>query len=94
MVGRTPPSQSFAVGRPPLESDSTCSAAKHRRVSHLQLAGPPWILTPQYGVPGRFDPAVTVIMLGMSGASRHLGFASESLLRSSRFLLDPNILSG
>ena len=32
--------------------------ARHRRVSHLQLAGPPWILTPQYGVPGRFDPAV------------------------------------
>ena len=46
--------------------------------------------------PGRFDPAVTVIMLspGVTGASRHLGFASESSLRSSRFLLDPNILSG
>ena len=47
-------------------------------------------------VPGRFDSAVTVIMLspGVSGASRHLGFASESSLRSSRILLDPNILSG
>ena len=42
-------------------------------------------------VPGRFEPPVTVIMLspGVSGASRHLGFASESSLRSSRFLLDP-----
>ena len=39
---------------------------------------------------------VTVIMLspGVSGASRHHGFASESSLHSSRFLLDPNILSG
>ena len=48
------------------------------------------------GVPGRFDPAVTVIMLspGVTGSSRHLDFASESLLCSSRFLLDPNILSG
>ena len=47
-------------------------------------------------VPGCFDPAVTVIMLSprVSGASRHLGFASESSLRSSRFLLDSNILSG
>ena len=45
--------------------------------------------------PGRLEPPVTVIMLspGVSGASRHLGFASESSLRSSRFLLDPNILS-
>ena len=46
-------------------------------------------------VQGRFEPPVTVIMLShrVSGASRHLGFASESSLRSSRFLLDPNILS-
>ena len=47
-------------------------------------------------VPGRLEPPVTVIMLspGVTGASRHLGFASESSLHSSRFLLDPNILSG
>ena len=34
---------------------------------------------------GRFEPPVTVIMLspGVTGASRHLGFASESSLRSS-----------
>ena len=30
----------------------------------------------------------------MTGASHHLGFTSESSLRFSRFLLDPNILSG
>ena len=48
-----------------------------------------------FKVPGLFEPTVTVIMLspGVTGASRHLGLASESLLRSSRFLLDPNILS-
>ena len=49
-----------------------------------------------YSVPGRFEPPVTVIMLslGVTGALRHLGFASESSLPYSRFLLDPNILSG
>ena len=47
-------------------------------------------------VPGRVEPPVTVILLspGVSGAWRHLGFASESSLCSSRFLLYPNILSG
>ena len=47
-------------------------------------------------VQGRFELPVTVIMLslGVSGATRHLGFASEWSLRSSRFQLDPNILSG
>ena len=47
-------------------------------------------------VQGRFEPPVTVIMLspGVTGTARHLGFASVSSLRSSRFLLDPNILSG
>ena len=47
-------------------------------------------------VQGRFEPLVKVIMLspGVSGASHHPGFASESSLHSSRFLLDPNILSG
>ena len=48
-----------------------------------------------FQVPGRFDPAVTVIMLSpeVSGASRYLGFASESSLRSSQILLYPKILS-
>ena len=47
-------------------------------------------------VQGRFEPPVTVIMLspGVTGTSRHLGFASESSLLSSRFQLDPNMLSG
>ena len=46
-------------------------------------------------VQGRFEPPVTVIMLspGVTGASLHLPFATESSLCSSRFLLDPKILS-
>ena len=66
---------------------------------HLKVALPHRIEDGRGGwvaISGRFDPPVTVIMLspGVTGALRFLPFASKSSLCSSRFLLDPNILTG